>query len=184
MNRAALLIIVLIGAIVVFAVACGGVATPTAPDKPEPPDPIEETKEATCPTGPGAVSGVTAAKDLVELEISVNGDTLQFDKERFEVAASTEVAVTFNNASTAFQHNWVLVKEGTKNDVASRGSKCRDNGWVQPEDPDVIARTKLLDPGEEGEVRFTVPPAGEYQFVCTFPGHNAGGMFGMFVVTP
>ena len=179
MKRAALLLSVLIGAVLVFVAACGGQGdTPTLK-----PTPTEETKEPTCPTGTGPVPGVIAAKDLIELEISVSGDTLQFDKERFEVAAVTEVAVTFNNASTAFQHNWVLVKAGTKNDVAKRGSKCRDNGWVQPGDPDVIARTMLLDSGETGEVRFTAPSAGTYQFVCTFPGHSFT-MFGDFVVSP
>lgn len=32
------------------------------------------------------------------------------------------------------------------------------------------------------EVRFTAPPPGNYQFVCTFPGHNFT-MFGVFEVT-
>ena len=57
------------------------------------------------------------------------------------------------------------------------------SGWVQPADPDVVAHTALVKPGEEGEVRFTAPPSGTYQFVCTFPGHNFA-MFGDFVVTP
>ena len=47
-----------------------------------------------------------------------------------------------------------------------------DNDWVQPGDLDVIAVVKLLGPGQRGEVRFTSPPAGTYQFVCTLPGHN------------
>ncbi|MQG65022.1 MAG: azurin, partial [SAR202 cluster bacterium] len=39
----------------------------------------------------------------------------------------------------------------------------------------------LLDPGASGEVTFTAPASGTYQFVCTFPGHNFT-MFGDFIV--
>jgi len=117
------------------------------------------------------------------LEISVNGDALQFDKDRFQVAAATEVVLCFKNVSSINQHNWVLCKDGKKDLCAERGREFPDNGWVQPGDPDIIAHTKLLNPGESGAVRFTAPPAGTYQFVCTFPGHNFT-MSGNFVVTP
>ena len=118
------------------------------------------------------------------LEISVKGDVLGFDPDRLQVAAGTEVVLCFSNVSKLFQHNWVLVLEGTGNDVAQRGIAAGpDNDYGQPEDPDVIAHTRFVRPGQQAEVRFTAPPAGSYQFVCTFPGHNFL-MFGDFVVTP
>ncbi|MCH7736831.1 MAG: auracyanin [Chloroflexi bacterium] len=118
------------------------------------------------------------------MEISVNGDAIEFDTDRFEVAAGTGVVLCFKNVSSVLQHNWVLVNDGTKDEVAERGLAAgAENDWVQPGDPDVIANVKLLDPGEKGEVRFTSPVAGTYQFVCTFPAHNFT-MFGEFVVTP
>ena len=121
------------------------------------------------------------------LEISVDGDALRFDKDRLEVAEGTEVALCFTNDSSVSngnQHNWILVQAGKKDDVVQRGSQHPENGWVQPEDPDVIARTKLLFPEEKDQARFTAPQPGTYQFVCTFPGHNASGMSGVFVITP
>ena len=179
MNRATLLLFAIIETILVFALACGT----TAPKSPEVTKvTVEVTKERTCLAEP-TISTTPATTAPVMLKISVDGDLLQFDIDKFEAVAGTEVAVVFDNVSKANQHNWVLVKAGTKNDVASRGSKCRDNGWVQPGDPDVIARTKLLSPGESDEIRFIAPPAGTYQIVCTFPGHNFV-MFGEFVVTP
>ena len=118
------------------------------------------------------------------LEIGVNGDALEFDQDRFEVAADSEIILVFDNGSGLFQHNWVIVQAGQKDVVAGRGTTAGPgNDWVQPEDPDVIAHTALLDPGEAGEVHFTAPPIGTYQFVCTFPGHNFS-MFGDFVVNP
>lgn len=168
-------VIVVFALLVTVGMACGGPAltstptpTPTATPTPTPAVPPAPAPGCEGPT----------------LEISVNGDALQFDKERFEVAAATELVLCFGNVSSANQHNWVLVEAGTKDDVAKRGLEAGpDNDWVLPEDPDVIAHTKLVDPGEVGDVRFAAPPAGAYQFVCTLPGHNFT-MFGDFVVTP
>ena len=118
------------------------------------------------------------------LEIGVNGEALEFDKDRFEVPIGSEVVLVFNNVSSLNQHNWVIVQAGQKDAVAVRGTVAGPgNDWIQPEDPDVIAQTALLNPGESGEVRFAAPPPGTYQFVCTFPGHNTT-MFGEFVVNP
>jgi len=46
---------------------------------------------------------------------------------------------------------------------------------------DVIAATKLLGPGENETLTFTAPEPGDYQLVCSFPGHFAM-MRGIMVV--
>jgi len=118
------------------------------------------------------------------LGISVDGEAIQFDQARMEVTAGTKVVLCLSNGSSLSQHNWVLVQDGTKDDVAKRGLEAGpDNDWVQPGDLDVVAHTGLVKPGEGREVRFNTPPAGTYQFVCTFPGHNLT-MAGDFIVTP
>ena len=119
------------------------------------------------------------------LEISVDGDALQFDKNLLpEVSEGSQVVLVFANVSGINQHNWVLVKAGTKDAVAQRGVGAGPgSGWLQSGDADVLANTNLLDPGATGEIKFEAPAAGTYQFVCTFPGHGAT-MFGDFVVTP
>ena len=43
-------------------------------------------------------------------------------------------------------------------------------GWVK-EGPNVLAHTALIKMGDHGEAVFTVPAAGKYPFICTFPGH-------------
>ena len=118
------------------------------------------------------------------LEIGVNGDALNFDANKFEVSAGSEVVLVFSNTSSINQHNWVIVQPGQKDVVSGRGVVAGPgNDWIEPGDPDVIASIRLLDPGQTDQVRFTAPSAGTYQFVCTFPGHNVT-MFGDFVVSP
>jgi uncharacterized cupredoxin-like copper-binding protein len=51
-------------------------------------------------------------------------------------------------------------------------------------DADAInsSATGAVAPGETGNVTFTAPAAGTYQFVCTIAGHAAAGMVGTFNV--
>lgn len=116
------------------------------------------------------------------LDITVNGDALAFSIDAMNARAGQEVTVSFNNISSVNQHNWVLVQDGTKDAVATSGTAAGpDNNWVEPGDTRVVANTSVLAPGSSGEVTFTAPAAGTYQFVCTFPGHNFT-MFGNFEV--
>ena len=115
--------------------------------------------------------------------VSVIGDRLSFNTSYFTASAGEVVTMTFNNVSTINSHNWVLVEAGYTNDIANAGALWPLNDWIPPDDPRVIASTRLLLPGETGQVVFTSPEAGIYHFVCTFPGHNLT-MFGDFIVTP
>ena len=186
MRRAAVLVIGLLATLMFVVAACGGDATATAVPKPRAtntPVPTSAAPPTAAPTATATTAPTQAAtKEAVRLEISVNGDALEFNKGEFSAAAGSQVVLTLSNVSTINQHNWVIVQPGTKDDVATRGTSHPTADWVQPDDPDVIAHTKLLDAGATGEVSFTVPPPGKYQFVCTFPGHNLT-MFGDFEVT-
>ena len=118
------------------------------------------------------------------LTISTEGDTLKFDQASLEAKAGSTVTVVFQNASAINQHNWVLVQSGTKDEVAAAGTEAgAEADWIPSGDDRVLAKSGLLEPGVTQEVRFTVPAAGTYQFVCTFPGHNFT-MFGDFIATP
>jgi uncharacterized cupredoxin-like copper-binding protein len=60
----------------------------------------------------------------------------------------------------------------------------RAAGFIAPDQKgNVIAATALAGNGETVEVTFTVPAAGKYQFICTFPGHFIAGMVGTLVVS-
>lgn len=93
-------------------------------------------------------------------------------------------AVTFNNTSTANQHNWVLVKGG--DDVAARvdeaASAVGPEGGYLPTTPDVVAGGKQLDPGGNESINIPALPAGAYTYICTTPGHYAAGMKGTLTI--
>ena len=48
--------------------------------------------------------------------------------------------------------------------------KAMEKDYI-PESPDIIAHTKLIQPGQTGSVEVTLEP-GEYPYLCTFPGHS------------
>ena len=136
-----------------------------------------ETENAQETTAPAPV-----AAGPVAIAISAVGDGFEFDITNLSAKSGDEVTVTFSNPSTVNSHNFVMVQDGTKDDVAGDGTTAGPgNDWVKPGDSRVIANTVLIGPGETAEVTFTAPAPGIYQFVCTFPGHNFT-MFGDFVV--
>ena len=81
----------------------------------------------------------------------------------------------------AMAHNFVLIKPG--NDPIQFANAGIPGGfagnYIPPAKKDqIIAFTPLAGVGETLEVSFKAPAAGTYPFVCTFPGHAAGGMKG------
>ncbi len=182
-----LAILVILVALLTVAAACGGedeAPTPTPTSTPTF-TPTTPTPNTPTPTPTPTIEEPTPTTSTVVLDISPVGDEVRFDKDTLTVSAGAEVVLRLNNdPTTIWQHNWVLVQNGTKDDVAIAGLTAgADNDYVEPGDARVFTNTRLLGPGETGEVRFTAPPVGTYQFVCTFPGHNMT-MFGTFKVTP
>ena len=44
-----------------------------------------------------------------------------------------------------------------------------DNGWV-PDSEDILGASTLVNPGETTTLVVDLP-AGEYDYICTYPGH-------------
>ncbi len=116
-------------------------------------------------------------------DVVISGnDTMQFDVKAFEVKAGEEVSLTLKNTGKlpkiAMGHNLVILKKGVT--AIAFGQKALGAG-ANANDPlpdsvksDVIAYTKLLGPDESDTISFTAPSeAGNYEYVCTFPGHFA-----------
>lgn len=88
-------------------------------------------------------------------------------------------------AATAMAHNLAIIELGTDLEAFVRASiGARDNDYIAPEYEDrVIVTTAMLGGGESDTITFTAPEEpGEYDYVCTFPGHYQAGMVGKLIV--
>ena len=135
------------------------------------------------------ISTVATSTHASQKVIITGNDTMQFDKREFTVKSGEKVELEFKNIGKlpkiAMGHNLVILKQGISSlkfgqKVMSLGASASN---VLPEGSmeDVIAATKLLGPGESETISFTAPEPGDYQFVCSFPGHFAM-MRGIMVV--
>lgn len=109
--------------------------------------------------------------------------------EAIEASPGEELRIVLTTISnlppTAMSHNLAIVELGTDVDAFARASiTARDNEYIAPAFEDqVIVTTRMLGNGETDTITFTVPETpGEYDYVCTFPGHFAGGMVGKLIV--
>lgn len=110
------------------------------------------------------------------LKISTVGNTLAFDQKTLQAHPGEQVTLTFHNSAdegSGMQHTWVLVKPGAAEQVASEAvSAGRDRGYI-PNDPNIIAHTGLVQPGQSETIHFPAPAQpGDYPYICTFPSHS------------
>lgn len=137
-----------------------------------------------------AIPTATATAEGYRFVIEGN-DRMQFDINRFQVPAGVELTLVLDNVGTmnkqAMGHNWVLITQETPTDIfAADASGASQNEYI-PENwmDSIIAYTAMTGGGEVVEVTFTVPEQlGDYDYLCTFPGHYYAGMKGVMEVVP
>ena len=111
----------------------------------------------------------------IDQTVSVSGeDGLKFSVASFEVKAGAHVKLDFANVSDML-HNLVIVKPGTGTKVGEEALKLGLDGpklHYVPRSSDVLYHTALLEPEKSESIYFEAPTApGDYQFICSFPGH-------------
>jgi len=109
--------------------------------------------------------------------------------EAIEASPGEEITINLRTISNipknAMAHNFVLLELGTDADAFYRASiRASDNEYIAPEYEDrIIAATGMLGDGETDSITFTVPDEpGEYDYICSFPGHFDAGMVGKLIV--
>lgn len=99
---------------------------------------------------------------------------LKFDTDKLEVKAGSRVKVVFNNNDDML-HNFVVTRPGMANAVGEAALKLNLNGPKMsyvPNTPNVLYHTNILQPESSESIYFVAPAEpGDYQFVCSFPGH-------------
>lgn len=121
-----------------------------------------------------------------ELVVMAQKNAMAYTTEttRIEAPAGATVRIVMDNTSTTsptMVHNVVVLRGA--GDVQRVGRAATGSADHIPNDPAVLAATPLAGPGEKRAVVLTMPPAGEYPFICTYPGHFQF-MQGVLVSTP
>jgi plastocyanin len=112
------------------------------------------------------------------ITIRASSSTLEFNPTRVSAKAGTRVRIRLVNDGT-LPHNFVVPKKDDDIDaLAIAAYDAAGTGYVPTSMKDkLVGWTALASPGESVEATFVVPEAGEYTYVCLFPGH-ANSMLG------
>jgi len=179
--------LVLILSLFSFVVACGGGESESSQSSQAQADDDVRTIE---------IIGIDAMKFAVEepTEGITVGDTTGSNNdllllETIQAEPGEEIRIRLITRSTlpatAMAHNWVLLTmDADATAYARKAVSARDQDYMPSDLSDqVLEHTGLAAGGETVEVTFTAPTEpGEYEYICSFPGHYAAGMKGFLVV--
>ncbi|MGM0545423.1 MAG: plastocyanin/azurin family copper-binding protein [Bacteroidota bacterium] len=187
--------------LLIFFVACGGGGESSETETAESQQSQEQEPEETSTTTDDDVRtvdiiGIDDMKFAVESEMegitvggSTGGEGDLILLEAIEVQPGEEIRIRLTTRSdlpaSAMAHNWVLmILDADANDYVSQASKAQDEDYMPEELSDqVLYHTEMVAGGETTEVTFTAPEEpGDYEYLCSFPGHYAAGMKGVLVV--
>lgn len=128
--------------------------------------------------------GKTTLADLRAISVDVFivhtvHEQLRFDTTRIEVQAGKQFEIHFEN-DDVMPHNLVIVPPGKHMDIGTAAMTMtpaqldKQGRAYLPKafESQILAATKLLDPGQKETLKLKAPAQpGDYEFVCTFPGH-------------
>jgi putative heme-binding domain-containing protein len=103
-------------------------------------------------------------------------EQMLYDTTLIVVEAGKPVAIVLIN-DDAMPHNLVVTAPGAVEEIGpatetmSPAPDAQGRHYI-PDSPKVLQATKLVEPGQQTKLSFTAPSEpGDYQYVCTFPGH-------------
>jgi azurin len=136
----------------------------------------------------GAKPAAGAAKGVRTVEI-VGTEDMKFSMASIAAKPGEQLRVRLTAKGAmpkiAMAHNFVLLnKTVNPTEFATAAMNARATDFIPAEKKaDIVAHTALAGAGETVEVVFKVPAAaGDYPFICSFPGHFQAGMKGTLAV--
>ncbi len=116
------------------------------------------------------------AKTHQVVEIKAVPNSMKYDVATLNAKAGQPILIKFSNPD-ALQHNLIIGKPGTHEKLNAGSMKMMSapdgqaKGWV-PDSPDVLGKTKMLDPNQSDYIKLPALQPGEYPLLCTFPAHG------------
>jgi azurin len=126
-----------------------------------------------------------AAPPQITLHIASDGDQLGFRPDHLTCKTGVQVRLFFHHAGEILDdpHDWVLLKPGHLKAFLADADKSTGDTVIPANDrPMVLASTPLCGKQHTVMVEFTAPAPGDYDFICSVPGHGET-MRGILTVT-
>lgn len=128
---------------------------------------------------------VNTEQKTEEFTVRAVGNTMaemKFDIPNITVEEGSKVKITLINEGSdpAMLHNIVFINYGSRKEIAMQAIESASTKYI-PNNSNVIAGSDLANPGETVVLEFNAPKKGNYEFLCTYPGH-AEMMRGYFFV--
>jgi azurin len=120
--------------------------------------------------------------------VSTVREQMRYDTTRLTVEPRKTVAIILQN-NDFMPHNLVIVKPGKRQEIGTQTATMKpdeldsEGRAYLPKGADIIAATRLIEPGHFQKISFTAPAQpGTYEFFCSYPNHWQS-MWGTLVVT-
>lgn len=130
-----------------------------------------------------------ASGDAIEINLSTKGNDIAFDQATIQIVAGQSVRIRFINQaalSSEIQHNIAILRPGSLDAVIKALQKGEYEIEKLRSDRNVIAMTRVMNPGSEEVLEITLKEPGVYPYICMMAGHadimNMKGLIN--VVTP
>ncbi len=124
------------------------------------------------------LGGYGQAESPQEVILKPVGNMVAFELVEITAKAGSQLKVVMDNIATnpGMRHNFVLLNVGPDDNatIENIGIEAIQAGEAKDYIPDskaILAYTPMADAGTRTEVVFTVPPPGDYAYLCTYLGH-------------
>jgi azurin len=116
----------------------------------------------------------------IHVKLSTTGDEVMFDQRRLVLPFVKTVRLRYLNdapADSQITHNVAIIRPDR---VAAVMAILQEHDYDLASvrgSADILALTRVLNPGQEDTIDFSPTAPGEYVYICLMPGH--GDMLGM-----
>jgi len=116
----------------------------------------------------------------IHVKLSTTGQEVMFDQQRLDLPFAKTIRLKYKNDApldSQISHNVAIIRPER---VAAVMAILQDHDYDLESvrrSADILALSRVLNPGQEDTVEFSPPEPGEYVYICLMPGH--GDMLGM-----
>lgn len=125
-------------------------------------------------------TGASVVTRTIHVKLSTTGQEVMFDQQRLDLPFGKTIRLCYKNDApldSQISHNVAIIRPERVAAVMAVLQEHDYNLSSVTGSPDILALTRVLNPGQEDTIDFVPPGPGEYVYICLMPGH--GDMLGM-----